>query len=236
MVSKVQLMHRMEFLKQFPDKFFDWVVDDPPYFSGPEKRKFYGYKNSSIGVKRVDYDVTTEWQVPGKEYFDLLIQKSKNQIIWGVNYYDYQFPSPGRIVWDKVNADSTFSDCEIAFCSAHDTVRLFRYMWNGMNQGKSISEGHIMQGNKKLNEKRIHTTQKPVNLYKWIYLKYIKEGDVVGDCHLGSGSHRIAAYEYGIDFYASELTKENYQNQEIRFKQHINQQQLFRPDIQLTIQ
>lgn len=71
---------------------------------------------------------------------------------------------PGRIIWDKCNGNSSFSDCEIAACSFHDSVRLFRYMWNGMQQGKSINEGWIQQGNKSMNEKRIHQTQKPVNL------------------------------------------------------------------------
>lgn len=228
MISEVKLMHRMDFLKQFPDKYFDWAVDDPPYFSGPEKRQYYGQKFSSKGVKRIDYPVTTEWQVPGKEYFDLLIQKSKNQIIWGVNYYDYHFGS-GRIVWDKCNGESSFSDCELAYVSSHDSVRLFRYMWNGMMQGKSISEGHIMQGNKKLNEKKIHPTQKPVSLYKWVFMNYCSPGQKIVSCHVGSGSDRISAYDYGCDFYGCELTQEHFNNQQIRFKEHTNQSKLFTP-------
>lgn len=138
-------------LKEYPANYFDLAIVDPPYFSGPERRGFYGRKVSPIGVQRI-YEKSESWNVPGKEYFDELFRVSKNQIVFGCNYFDYPF-RPGRIVWDKCNGNSSFSDCEIAFCSLHDSVRLFRYMWNGMLQGKSISEGHIQQGNKRLNEK-----------------------------------------------------------------------------------
>ena len=160
----------MDVMKRYPDNYFDLAIVDPPYFSGPEKRKFYGRKVSPIGVSRL-YGETSEWQIPNRDYFDELFRVSKNQIIWGVNYFNYSFGS-GRIVWDKVNGHSSFSDCEIAYCSLHDSTRLFRYMWNGMMQGKSISEGHIQQGNKALNEARIHPTQKPVNLYIWLLHTY----------------------------------------------------------------
>lgn len=131
----------MQLMTRYPDKHFDLAIVDPPYFSGPEKRQYYGRKISSIGVKRV-YEQTTQWAIPDKDYFDELFRVSKNQIVWGVNYYDYPFGS-GRIIWDKVNGQSSFSDCEIAYCSLHDSARLFRYMWNGMMQGKSIAEGHV---------------------------------------------------------------------------------------------
>lgn len=185
-------------MKEFPDKYFDLAVVDPPYFSGPERRKFYGRKISPIGVQRI-YHKSKEWEVPGKEYFEELFRVSKNQIIWGCNYFDYIFPA-GRIVWDKCNGKSSFSDCEIAYCSMHDSVRLIRYMWNGMMQGKSIEEGHIQQGNKKLNEKRIHPTQKPVALYEWIFGKYAKTGDIILDTHVGSASSLIAAERAGLQY------------------------------------
>lgn len=185
-------------MKEFPDKYFDLAVVDPPYFSGPERRKFYGRKISPIGVQRI-YHQSKEWEVPGKEYFEELFRVSKNQIIWGCNYFDYIFPA-GRIVWDKCNGKSSFSDCEIAYCSMHDSVRLIRYMWNGMMQGKSIEEGHIQQGNKKLNEKRIHPTQKPVALYEWIFGKYAKPGDIILDTHVGSASSLIAAERAGLQY------------------------------------
>ena len=107
----------MDVMKRYPDGYFDLAIVDPPYFSGPEKRKFYGRKVSPIGVSRL-YGETSEWQIPNRDYFDELFRVSKNQIIWGVNYFNYSF-GPGRIVWDKVNGQSSFSDCEIAYCSLH---------------------------------------------------------------------------------------------------------------------
>lgn len=193
---------------KFPDNYFDVGIVDPPYYLGPEKRKFYGRKISPIGVQRI-YDKSTSWSVPEREYFDELFRISKNQIIFGCNYFDYPFGS-GRIVWDKCNGSSSFSDCELAYTSFHDSVRLFRYMWNGMMQGKSISEGHIQQGNKKLNEKRIHPTQKPVNLYRWLVQKYLKPGQLVLDTHVGSGSSLIAFEEYGLQYIGYEIDKSYY--------------------------
>ena len=203
-------MDCMEGMKQFPDKYFDLAIVDPPYFSGPERREYYGEKISPIGVQRI-YQKSIAWEVPDKEYFEALKRVSKHQIIWGCNYFDYHF-SPGRIVWDKCNTSSPFSDCEIAFCSLHDSVRLFRYMWNGMLQGKSIEEGHIMQGNKKLNEKRIHQAQKPVALYDWLLMKYAKPGDIILDTHVGSGSSLIACKKAGLRYIGFEIDAVHFQN------------------------
>lgn len=151
-------MDCMEYMRSLPNKAFDLAVVDPPYFSGPERRGYYGCKESSIGVHR-DYPISPKWDVPGVDYFAELVRVSKRYIVWGCNYFDVSFP-PGRIVWDKCNASNSFSDCELAATNCHDSVRLFRYMWNGMIQGKSAAEGHIMQGNKRLNEARIPTQRK----------------------------------------------------------------------------
>lgn len=209
-------------MQQMPDKYFDLAVVDPPYFSGPERRNFYGRQVSPIGVQRI-YKQSEVWQVPDERYFDELRRVSKQQIIWGVNYFNYSF-SPGRVVWDKCNGASSFSDCEIAYCSLHDSVRLYRYMWNGMCQGKSITEGYIMQGDKSKNEKRIHPTQKPVALYAWLYQQYAKPEDKILDTHLGSGSSRIAAWKLGLDFVGFEIDKYYFDLQEQRFAEE--QQQL----------
>ena len=199
----------MDIMKHIPGNYFELAIVDPPYFSGPEKRKFYGRKRSPIGVQRT-YAETSEWEIPKTEYFDELFRVSKNQIIWGVNYFDYNFGA-GRIVWDKVNGTSSFSDCEIAYCSKHDSVRLFRYMWNGMLQGKSISEGHLQRGNKKLNEKRIHPTQKPLDLYIWLLQKYAEQGDKILDTHVGSASSLIACEELGFEYLGVEKDPHIYQ-------------------------
>lgn len=167
----------MAYMRTLPDKSFDLAIADPPYFSGSERRGYYGCKVSPIGVRR-DYPISPKWDIPTAEFFKELERVAKKYIVWGCNYFDYVF-TPGRIVWDKCNGESSFSDCEIAATNCHDSVRLFRYMWCGMMQGKSIKDGGTQQGNKALNEKRIHPTQKPVALYEWLIQKYAKRD---GNC------------------------------------------------------
>jgi len=196
----------MDFMSQYPDGFFDLAVCDPPYFSGPEKRGFYGRTKSTQGVQRIHYPIESQaWKVPGPEYFKELFRVSKQQIVWGVNYYS-TYLGPGRIVWDKVNQGTSFSDCELAYCSLHDSVRLFRYMWNGMLQGRSIDNGHIQQADKSKNQKRIHPTEKPIHLYEWIFRTYAKPGQKILDTHLGSGSIVLAALNFGVMVYGSEIS------------------------------
>lgn len=237
MISHVENIDNMKFMAGYPDGYFDLAIVDPPYFSGPEKRKYYGNEFSGHGVKRIEYKpLLNTWAVPGRDYFDELLRVSKNQIIWGVNYYGVSLPAVGCIVWDKVNDASSFSDCEIAYCSLIKSVRIFRYMWAGMMQGCGDGTSKKMQGNKDLNEKKIHPTQKPVALYTWLLKNYAKPGETILDTHLGSGSSRIAAYDLGFDFYACELDKDYYEAQEKRFKNHISQQKLFVPEQQKTVQ
>lgn len=224
-LNKCYNMDCMDGMAQFPDGYFDLAVVDPPYFSGPERRGYYGSKTSKIGVHR-DYPVSPVWEIPGRAYFDELRRVAKHYIVWGCNYFSYDF-APGRIVWDKCNQSTSFSDCELAATDLFKSVRMFRYMWSGMMQGKSITEGHIMQGNKKLNEKRIHPTQKPVALYDWIFQNYTVPGYRVLDAHLGSGSSRIAAYEAKVDFIGIEIDKTYYEAEEQRFQEYTSQTSLF---------
>lgn len=203
-LNKLYNIDCMDLMAQCPDNYFELAIVDPPYFSGPEKRGYYGRKVSPIGVKRV-YHKSDNWEIPNERYFKELFRVSKNQIIWGCNYFNYKFLTSGRIIWDKCNGKSSFSDCEIAYCSLHNSVRMVRYMWNGMMQGKSIEEGHIAQGNKKLNEKRIHPTQKPILLYKWLLERYANPGDKILDTHVGSASSLIACKELGFDFMGCEI-------------------------------
>ena len=215
----------MEYMRRVPDKAFDLAVVDPPYFSGPERRGYYGSRVSKIGVHR-DYPISPQWDIPGVEYFEELQRVAKHYIVWGCNYFDYHF-APGRIVWDKCNSSSSFSDCELAATDLFTSVRIFRYMWNGMFQGKSFEDGTIQQRNKKLNEKRIHPTQKPVALYRWIFKNYAKPGDRILDTHLGSGSSRIAAYDAGLDFVGCEIDPTYFKLQEERFNEYTAQQSIF---------
>lgn len=218
-------MDCMEAMRQMPDKCFDLAVCDPPYFSGPERRGYYGCRVSKIGVHR-DYPISPQWEIPKVGYFRELERVSKHYIVWGCNYFDFVF-APGRIIWDKCNASSSYSDCEIAATDCHNSVRLFRFMWNGMMQGKSITEGHVQQGDKSKNEKRIHPTQKPIALYTWIFNRYAKPGNKILDTHLGSGSSRIAAHNAGLDFVGFEIDPGYFKAQEERYAAHIAQMSLF---------
>jgi site-specific DNA-methyltransferase (adenine-specific) len=224
--SEVLNMDNRSGLSCIADQSFDLVSDDPPYFLGPEKREFYGEKVSSIGVKRL-YTPTGDWQVPDASYFDEITRVGKYYVVWGCNYFDYKFHS-GRIVWDKCNDSSDYSDCEIAATNLFDHVRIFRFMWNGMLQG-STEDGRKMQGNKSKNEKRIHPTQKPVQLYKWLFSRFAQPGWRILSPHVGSGSDRIAAHELGFDFTGYEIDPIHFNNQEERFQKHIKQLSLFRP-------
>lgn len=230
----IELKHgcSLQALKAMADNQFDWAIVDPEY-----GRKEHGGVNRSgwvtqangtkMFVKNGNHYAKKQWDnaPAGKDYFTELFRVSKNQIIWGCNYYSSNFGS-GRIIWDKCNEGSDQSDCEIAYNSSTDRVDLFRFMWRGMMQGKSIREGHIMQGNKKLNEKRIHPTQKPVALYKWLLDKYTSEGDLILDTHLGSGSIAIACHDLKRKLIAYEIDKEYYEAACKRFETHTAQLQL----------
>ncbi|GAA0817745.1 DNA methyltransferase [Clostridium tertium] len=225
-LNKLYNIDCLEGMKCIPDKYFDLAIVDPPYFDGPNKRKYYGRTVNKLNIRRKTYSTIEDWDIPNEEYFKELIRVSKNQIVWGCNYFDY-YLGPGRIVWDKVNGESTFSDCELAYCSIHDKTKMFRYMWNGMMQGKSISEGHIMQGDKTKNEVRIHPTQKPVNLYKWILMNYAKEGYKILDTHVGSASSLVACYEMGFEFLGFEKDKEIFKLASDRLFNIMNQINMF---------
>lgn len=216
MLSEVYYGDCLEYMRTIPDKHVALALVDPPYFSGPERRGYYGSEISTTKIQRRHYPRSEKWSVPGKEFFDELMRVSRKYVVFGCNYFDYHFHS-GRIVWDKCNGQSTFSDCELAATNLFDHVRMFKYMWNGMMQGSSIEHGDVMQGNKSKNEFRIHPTQKPVALYGWILKQYAPDGLVL-DTHLGSGSSRIAAYKLGFDFIGCEWDKQYYDAQEIRFQ------------------
>ena len=215
-ISIAENVDNMEFMARFPDKYFELAIVDPPYFNGPEKLGYYGNVKSKTKVKRQSYNIIGSWEVPQETYFRELYRISKNQIIWGINYYEKYCNCNGRIVWDKVNDFSTFSDGEIASCSLIDTVRFFRFMWNGM-----------LQQDMKNKEVKIHPTQKPVALYKWILQNYAKQGDKIIDTNLGSQSSRIAAYEMGFDFYSCELDEDYFNEGNTRFENAIKQTSLF---------
>ena len=208
----------MEYMQGLPDKAFDLAIVDPPYFEGPNKPGFYrNGEFSSTLVPAGKYGELKHWDVPGPEYFAELQRVSRHQIIWGANHFCDRFDAsgPGWIVWDKENGASSFADAELASSSFEKAVRIFRYRWNGMIQGS--------HGNKKLNERRIHPTQKPVKLYEWLLTNYAKPGQRILDTHLGSGSSAIAAHYFGADFVGCELDPDYYEATVKRFNSETSQ-------------
>ncbi len=192
-------MDCMTYMATLPDKAFDLAITDPPYFEDYGKEIYPGSAISTTGVARNRYH-SKHWTVPGQEYFDELKRVSLNQIVWGYNYYKIQNIGSGRIIWDKMNDHSSFSKCEIAYCSLHDSVQIFRWIWNGM-----------LQGDMKNKEQRIHPTQKPVKLYEWLLMNYAKQGDKILDTHGGSMSIAIACHKLGFDLTCIELDKEYFE-------------------------
>lgn len=185
-------------MQEFPDKFFELAIVDCPYGTGEDGSK--NHTRTKLSTAK-DYTPVQNNRVPGNEFFEELFRVSKNQIIWGANHFISKVPidSSCWIVWDKVNGKNDFADCELAWTSFNSATRIFRYMWQGMNQGKSISEGHIMQGDKSKNEKRIHIHQKPIPLYIWTLQNYAKQGWNILDTNVGSASSLIACKMLNFD-------------------------------------
>ena len=214
----------------FPDKYWDLAIVDPPYGINAAKmdmgsvrargeistatklRRLNGgagkLKNRILNKSTIDWDN----EIPSNEYWDELFRVSKNQIICGGNYFPLP-PSRGVAVWDKMQPWDNFSQVEIIWTSFDTPARLFRYS----NTGNEASG-------------KIHPTQKPVALYKWLLKNYAKEGDKILDTHLGSGSSRIAAFDMGFDFTGYELDKDYFEAHEKRFRQHKSQLTIFPVD------
>lgn len=199
LISEVKLMDCMEGMKAYPDKFFELAIVDPPYgidINSSGRLGHYGGKGK-----------TWDAEVPDQIYFNEVKRVSKNQIIWGGNYFPLP-PTRCFLIWDKQQPEGvSFASCELAWTSFDASAKTFR---------KRPQE-----------ETRIHPTQKPVALYKWLLKNYAKEGDKILDTHLGSGSSRIAAYHMGFDFYGFELDPDYFQAQEKRFKEQTMQSTLF---------
>ena len=206
-VSHVECCDCMEFMARYPDKHFELAIVDPPYGIGASDYERGGtkYGNSLATCKTY---TTKEWDnsIPDDSYFYNLSRVSKNQIIWGGNFFNLG-KTPCFIVWDKENGSNGYADCELAWTSYKTAVRKFTYRWHGM-----------LQENMKNKEHRIHPTQKPVALYKWLLHNYAKPGDKILDTHLGSGSSRIAAWDMGFDFYGCELDREYFDASVERFE------------------
>lgn len=221
----------MEYLKRCQDNAFDLAIVDPPYGRGEDgganRCSNVKQKNGTVlrcldgGYKKKDWDR----EPPPPEYFVELRRVAKHQIIFGVNYYPVALAG-GRIIWDKMNDGSDQSGAEIAYCSLNERVDVVRYMWRGMMQGESVGSFR-QQGNKALNEKRIHPTQKPVKLYSWLLETYAEKWWRVLDTHLGSGSLAVAAHYFGCDFVGCEIDADYYEAANRRFEKSTRQIAMF---------
>ena len=219
-ISEVYNIDCMEGMAKYPDKYFELAIVDPPYGIGVAK-------NGQIGTGKKFTPKNWDKEIPNITFFNELKRVSKKQIIWGVNYFDGMGLNGGRIIWNKLGRNigrrkvaPTFSDCEIAYYSGANNVKMYSYTYIGNVQGNDYQ---ILWSE----TNRIHPTQKPIELYKWLLDNYAKQGDKILDTHLGSGSSRIASYDYGFDFVGFELDAEYFEAQEKRFKNHIAQTKLF---------
>jgi site-specific DNA-methyltransferase (adenine-specific) len=199
----------MLLMSRYPDNYFDLAIVDPPYGYGNKETKILNFRQK---------EQHREWNVaPSKEYFDELFRVSKNQVIWGGNYFSYIWNFGGRcfIYWHKGNPVENFADGELAWTSFDKNAKQFDFRYYGNLEGKTSTS------------EKFHPTQKPVALYKWILDKYAKQGDKILDTHLGSGSIAIACHDYGFDLTACELDKEYFDKAMERLNNHMAQQKLF---------
>ena len=214
----------MNYMRKCSDKQFNLAIVDPPYgnagnetqFKSADKVRFGGRFDKYKTIERTGGSwagkhkrKTIRWdKAPSKEYFAELFRVSKNQIIFGGNYFVLP-PTRCFIIWEKLTISEKFTMamCEYVWTSFSDNAKIFKF--------------------KPQDKYRFHPTQKPVELYKWILQNYAKKGDTILDTHLGSGSSRIAAYDMGFDFVGMEIDTEYFEMQEKRFKEHQQQLSLF---------
>ena len=215
----------MELMVRTPDKFYDLAIVDPPYGIGqPTQSNLKGYGgrksleerlhknrlNSGSGklANRLLNKSKAAWDssIPDDSYFNELFRVSKNQIIWGGNYFHLP-PTRCIVCWDKVQPWENFSQIELAWTSFDHPAQIFKF--------------DNRTGDK------IHPTQKPINLYRWLLKKYAQEGNRILDTHLGSGSIAIACHDYKFELTACELDKDYFEAACKRFQNHVSQTVLF---------
>jgi len=222
-MNKLHLMDCMEAMREFPDNFFDIAVVDPPY-GNAENSAEYNARNGRFGGRFERYDKDVErtggtwaakyakkiksWDTaPPPEYFEELFRISKNQIIWGGNYFRLP-PTRCFLVWHKLTISETF------------TMAMAEYAWTSFNENAKLYS-FTPQGTKK--NPRFHPTQKPVELYEWQLRLFAAPGMKVIDTHAGSGSSLIAAHNIGLDWIGFEIDPDYYQKAEARLNAHMAQ-------------
>jgi site-specific DNA-methyltransferase (adenine-specific) len=210
----LRCMDCMDLLKQTPDKHYSLCIVDPPYGIGEDGGKSKSRDRVGAGVEYA----SKEWDKnrPAEEYFNELRRVSLNQIIWGANYYPEKLhASMGWVFWDK-EASGDFSEGELAFTSFDRALRIFKFAWMGMRQGDMKNK-----------EKRIHPTQKPVALYKWLLHNYAKPGDTILDTHGGSMSIAIACHYAGYNLTLTEMDPDYFKAGVERVKLETAQRDMF---------
>lgn len=208
---KITCEDNMELMARYPDNYFDLAIVDPPYGIDLVNMNMGIGKTTKASKAKNRKWKPKDWdnETPTKEYFNELFRVSKNQIIWGGNYFNLP-PCRKFIIWDKEIPDGlSFSDCEMAWSSFSGANKIFRY---------SAYKNKI---------EKFHPTQKPPQLYKYCLDKYAKPNDKILDTHLGSGSIAIACHDYGFDLTACELDKEYYDKAMKRINAHMAQTKLF---------
>ncbi len=202
-------------LPSYPDKYFKLAIVDVPYGIEEDGASNHSRNNLTEATKYTpkEWDKTP----PNADYFTQLIRVSENQIIWGANHFISRIPydSSCWIVWDKLNSGD-FADCELAWTSFKTAVRKFQFRWNGM-----------LQGNMKQKEVRMHPTQKPIALYRWLLKNYAKAGDNILDTHVGSASSLVAFEEMGFEYVGYELDPDYYRDSCKRLEAFRAQPKLF---------
>ncbi len=210
----------MDYMAGCKDKQFDLAIVDPPYGIGAGKGTSIVFKNSTWKhAKEIHKYTSKEWDSarPEKGYFDALRRVAQEVIIWGGNYFtEYLEHSNGWIVWDKKTTNKIFSPFEMAWTS-YKKPKIFRYLMEGYKKGK---QEDYRTG-------RIHPTQKPITMYKWLLQNYAKPGDKLLDTHSGSGSFRIAAHDMGFNLVSCELDADYCKANNERFQRHTQQTELF---------
>ena len=212
-INKIHNQDCLEAMREMSDNQFDLAIVDPPYGINIVSEFKKTTNSSSSMMKGMNGIFGSEWDnaTPTEEYFTNLKRVSKNQIIWGGNYFlDYLNSTRCFLSWDKMNGTNNMADFELAWTSFNKSCRRF-------------SMHHFSKGY----GKKIHPTQKPVKLYEWLLMNYANEGDKILDTHLGSGSIAIACDNLGYDLTGYELDKEYYDNAIKRIKNHQAQTRIF---------
>lgn len=222
--SKIEITNEcnMQLMARYPDGYFDLAICDPPFGINADENAFKnGINCKSNGFKE---HKKGKWDssIPNKEYFEELFRVSKNQIIWGGNYFtEFLPPVMSWIVWDKMQYNFSFSDGEMAWNSFNTKLKIFRYArGNESGFAPKIKVGLKFGLN-------IHPTQKPIKLYEWLLTNYAKEGDKILDTHAGSASIALACWNLKFDLVCCELDLDYYNAAVKRLENHKNQLQIF---------